>query len=264
MQRYFLTLSYKGTKFHGWQLQENAKTVQEELEHCLMLILRENIRLTGCGRTDTGVHARFYVAHFDLRKKLSESEMQNLIRKVNMFLPDTIVLHNIIPVSDEHHARFSATQRTYKYFIARSKNPFLHEHAYQCTVDLNLRLMQLACNVLRQYEDYSSFSKTGGYSKTNNCRIIEASWKQYHSENLLVFTITADRFLRNMVRAIVGTMLDIGREKISLADLRKIFESRNRSSAGTSVDARGLFLWDVKYDGIEFRIPPSINLPDDK
>ncbi len=263
MQRYFITLSFKGTKFHGWQLQENATTVQEELEHCLMLILKENIRLTGCGRTDTGVHARFFVAHFDLRKQLSEQEINTLIRKVNMFLADSIVLYSMIPVSEDHHARFSATRRTYKYFIARRKNPFLKEFTFQYSFELNLRLMQLACNVLRQYEDFTSFSKTGGNSKTNNCKVFEAGWKNYATEDLLVFTITADRFLRNMVRAIVGTMLDIGREKISLADLRKIFETRKRSAAGSSIDAKGLFLWDVSYEGFTFEKPPQIILPDD-
>ncbi len=261
MQRYFISLSYKGTQFHGWQLQENASTIQEEIENCLTLILRQQIRITGCGRTDTGVHARFYVAHFDLRKKLSDDDLKKLIRKMNLFLSDAIVVYQIIPVSDELHARFNAVNRTYKYFIARKKLPFLKDFVFEYTGELNLRLMQLSCNVIRQFEDFSSFSKTGGNSKTNICKVTTAEW-QYISENeILVFTITADRFLRNMVRALVGTILDVGKEKTSLADLRKIFETGKRSAAGSSIDAKGLFLWDVKYEGVKFENPPSFVIP---
>jgi tRNA pseudouridine38-40 synthase len=260
MQRYFISLSYRGTGFHGWQTQENAHTVQEEVENCLSLLLKETIRLTGCGRTDAGVHARLYIAHFDLRKKLQLDEIEKLIRKVNLFLPDSVVLHQIIPVNEDIHARFSAIQRTYKYFISRKKQPFLKDFAYQYTSDLNLRLMQLACTIVRQNKDFTSFSKTGGNSKTNICKVSHVSWEICDSRSLLVFTITADRFLRNMVRAIVGTMLDVGREKISLTDLRRIFESGKRSEAGASIEAKGLFLWDVVYDHPEFEQPPFMIL----
>jgi tRNA pseudouridine38-40 synthase len=255
MQRYFIALSYQGTHFHGWQLQENAYTVQEEIEYCLTLIMKENIRITGCGRTDTGVHARFYVAHFDIRKSYSQDELEKFIRKVNMFLPDSVVIHQIVNVHEENHARFSALERTYKYFISRKKNPFVKDYSYEYQSELNLRLMQLSCNVIRQYEDFTSFSKSGGNSKTNQCKIISASWTEYPKEGMLVFSITADRFLRNMVRAIVGTMLDIGKEKSTLEDLRKILTARKRSAAGASVDACGLFLWDVKYEHVIFSKP---------
>jgi tRNA pseudouridine38-40 synthase len=261
MYRYFAVLSYKGTTFHGWQLQDNAVTVQSEFEHCLGLLLKDEIKMTGCGRTDTGVHARAYVAHFDYRKKMNPDELQKLIRKMNLFLPDAIVLHNIEVVDNELHARFSATERTYKYFIARKKNPFLKDFAYEYSSELNLRLMQLACKVLRQYDDFTSFSKTGGNSKTNNCKVRFASWEYDETGSILVFTICADRFLRNMVRAIVGTMLDVGREKVGLDDLRKIIESRKRSLAGASIEAKGLFLWDVKYEGFEYHIPSMLFLP---
>jgi tRNA pseudouridine38-40 synthase len=258
MQRYFITLSFKGTDFHGWQHQENAKTVQHEIEQCLNIILREDIRLTGCGRTDTGVHAVFFVAHFDLRKELVEAELVRLLKKVNMFLPDSIVIHKIFPVIDDLHSRFSAVQRTYKYFIARRKIPFLKEFSYEFTAGLNIRLMMLACNILKQHKDFSSFSKTGGNCKTNICHVYSAEWTEYPDKDLLVFTITADRFLRNMVRAIVGTMLDIGREKISLSDFRRIFELQNRSAAGMSIDAKGLFLWDVEYQNLPLEKPSPV------
>lgn len=248
MQRYFITLSFKGTDFHGWQHQENAKTVQQELEQCLQILLREDIRLTGCGRTDTGVHANFFTAHVDLRKKIPGDDLQKLVKKVNLFLPDSIVVHGIVAVNNDLHARFSAESRTYKYFIARRKLPFLRDYTFEFSAELNLRLMQLACNILRQFEDFTSFSKTGGNSKTNICHVSSASWVIYPEHDLLVFTITSDRFLRNMVRAIVGTMIDIGREKLTLDDFRKIFDKQSRSAAGTSVDAKGLFLWDVKYE----------------
>ena len=263
MQRYFISLSYQGTHFHGWQLQDNAYTVQEEIEHCLALIVKEEIRLTGCGRTDTGVHARFYVAHFDIRKKLSDDELGVLIKKVNMFLPDSVVIHQIFPIDEEIHARFSALDRTYKYFISRKKNPFVKDYSLEYLPELNLRLMQLACNVIRQYEDFTSFSKSGGNTKTNQCKIISASWSDYPKEGMLVFTITADRFLRNMVRAIVGTMLDIGKEKSNLSDLRKILDARNRSAAGVSINAQGLFLWDVKYENVDF-VEPAVFIYSDE
>lgn len=262
MQRYFISISYQGTHFHGWQLQENAHTVQEEIEHCLTLIMKETIRTTGCGRTDTGVHARFYIAHFDVRKKYSQDEIIKLIRKVNMFLPETVVVHQMVPVSDEFNARFSAVERTYKYFISRKKNPFIKDFSFEYLADLNIRMMQLACNVIRQYDDFTSFSKSGGNSKTNQCKILSAAWTEHSREGLLVFTITADRFLRNMVRAIVGTMLDVGRGKISLDDVRKIIVSRKRSDAGASVEAKGLFLWDVQYHGVSFDRPEFLMFSD--
>lgn len=253
MQRYFITLSFNGTHYHGWQTQDNASSIQQEIEHCLSLVLKDAIKVTGCGRTDTGVHARFFVAHFDFRNVMQDHEIQNMIRKMNMFLPEAIVIHDVIKVDEAMHARFSAKKRTYKYFISRQKNPFLRDVSYSYANPLNLRLMQLACKAIRQYDDFSSFSKTGGNAKTNICQIYQASWTLQHDQNMLIFSITADRFLRNMVRAIVGTMLDVGREKIALHDFRKIIESRERSAAGASIVAKGLFLWDIEYDGIELK-----------
>ncbi len=262
MQRYFITLSYKGTHYHGWQIQENAVTVQEETEHCLSLILTEKIKLTGCGRTDTGVHARFFVAHFDIQKKLSKDEIQKILKKLNKLTSEALVFHQIFQVGENYHARFSAVERTYKYFILRKKMPFLKEFALLYSPELNMRQMQLACDLLCQCKDFTSFSKTGSNPTDNICNIKRSSWTYYPGGNILVFSITADRFLRNMVRAIVGTMLDIGLEKIPAADIKKIIESRNRSLAKNSIDAKGLFLWDVKYDNLTFDIPAFFIFPE--
>jgi len=257
MNRYFISLAYKGTNFHGWQSQDNAKSIQSEIECCLSLVLRENIKITGCGRTDAGVHAAFYVAHFDYRTLLDETQRFNLIRKMNLFIPNAIVLFEIIPVNNELNSRFHATKRTYKYFISKSKNPFISDYSVEYKNNLNLKLMELACKIIKKYSDFTSFSKTGGNSQTNLCKIYDAKWDYYEDAEILVFTISADRFLRNMVRAIVGTLMEVGREKINLEEFRKIIESKNRSNAGPSVDAKGLFLWDIEYDNIVLNKPKN-------
>jgi tRNA pseudouridine38-40 synthase len=241
--RYFIQLSYKGTRFHGWQIQANAATVQEILEKALGTVLHEKLPLVGCGRTDTGVHAEKFYAHFDTNQ-IVENPKQ-LIFKLNSFLPKDIAIQDLFRVSDEMHSRFSALSRTYQYRIATRPNPFLTEFSYYHYGKLNIEQMNRAAVILFEYQDFTSFSKLHSDTKTNICKIIEAGWNE--NENLLQFTITADRFLRNMVRAITGTMLEIGLEKIDLNQFRKIIESKNRSNAGFSVPACGLFLSNIEY-----------------
>jgi tRNA pseudouridine38-40 synthase len=242
--RYFIQLSYKGTLYFGWQIQPNAVSVQEVLQKTLSTVLRENVSVIGAGRTDTGVHASFYILHFDLTNKITEHE--RLIYQLNRFLPPDIAIQKIWEVDKDLHARFSAISRTYKYFISTKKNPFQSETAFLYTGFLDIDKMNDAAHVLFGYSDFTSFSKLHTDVKTNNCKIYEAAWKQENDH--LVFTIKADRFLRNMVRAIVGTLLEVGKGKITIDDFKNIIESKNRGSAGTSVPAQGLFLVDIEYN----------------
>ena len=244
--RYFLELSYAGTNYHGWQIQPNAVTVQETIEHALGLLLRNPIKITGAGRTDTGVHARQMFAHFDVEKAINSDD---LTYKLNSFLPADISIYKIHRVTDEAHARFDAIARSYQYFIHRHKDPFLTETSWYLAKDLDVDLMNQAAKILTQYKDFKSFSKTHTDVKTYLCDVRQAAWQT--TDNQLVFYITADRFLRNMVRAIVGTLVDIGLHKISLDELVQIIESRDRSNAGFSVPAKGLFLTEIVY-------PPQI------
>ena len=207
--------------------------------------MREEINVTGCGRTDTGVHAKNYYAHFNIEKELNKSELQKLTYKLNSFLSHDIVIHKIVAVSQETHARFDAVLRTYKYFISKRKNPFTQDTSYYLYGDIDIQLMNNAAKLLLNYSDFTSFSKTNTQVKTNICKISEARWIE--NEDQIIFTISADRFLRNMVRAIVGTLLDLGLHKITLNDFKKIVESKNRSNAGYSVPAKGLFLTEVTY-----------------
>ncbi len=241
--RYFLQLSYKGTNYHGWQIQPNADSVQEVMEKTLSTILREEISVVGAGRTDTGVHASFYMLHFDSEKENLQHE--NLVYRLNRFLPDDIAVQKLLPVKPEAHARYSAVSRTYKYFITIHKNPFETETSYLFTLPLDINKMNEATKVLFEYRDFTSFSKLHTDAKTNNCRIFQAEWKENNQQ--LVFTIKADRFLRNMVRAIVGTLIEVGQGKLSLEDFRKIIAKKDRGAAGTSAPANGLFLADVEY-----------------
>jgi tRNA pseudouridine38-40 synthase len=242
--RYFLQLSYKGTRYFGWQRQPNAISVQEVVEKTLSTILREDIAVVGAGRTDTGVHASFYVLHFDVLNEISEPE--KLLYHLNRFLPDDIAIQKIKKVNSDFHARFSAVSRTYKYFICTEKNPFQTETCYQFTVPLNLEKMDEAAKVLFEFNDFTSFAKLHTDVKTNNCKIFQAEWIK--TGEMLVFTIKADRFLRNMVRAIVGTLLEVGKGKITVDDFRNIIEMKNRGAAGTSVPPQGLFLVDIEYN----------------
>lgn len=243
MIRYFIELAYNGSKFHGWQIQPGAPTVQEELNRALTTLLREEINVVGAGRTDTGVHASFYVAHFDIERELSDPDQTAY--KLNRLTGKDIAISRIYAVSPEKHARFSAISRTYKYFIDKQKDPFTYEFAWKVFPLPDIRLMNKACEILFEYTDFTSFSKLHTDAKTNNCTILEAYWEDTGKQ--LVFTIKANRFLRNMVRAIVGTLMEIGQGKQTSENLRQIIESKNRCNAGTSVPGHALFLWNIEY-----------------
>ena len=241
--RYFIEFSYNGKNYFGYQIQPNQISVQEELEKALSTLLREPIKTTGAGRTDTGVHAKKIFAHFDYEKEIDDQ----LPYRLNSFLPQDISIKRIFKVRDDFHARFDATFRTYEYYISLHKNPFTSEFAWQIKKpNFNVDKMNEACKILFEYEDFGSFAKVGADNKTNLCKIYIAKWEQNGDE--LKFTISANRFLRNMVRAIVGTLVEVGSGKIQPEDLRKIIEDQNRSSAGTSAPAHGLYLVDVGYD----------------
>ena len=242
--RYFIEFSYNGSAYFGYQIQPKQISVQEELEKALSTILREPVKTTGAGRTDTGVHAKKMFAHFETNQLLSE----NLIYKLNSFLSENIAIKRIFKVDDDMHARFSATYRTYEYYISLEKDPFSKDSSWQYwrQKTLNINLMNEACKILFEYDDFTSFAKLHADNKTNICKIYKAEWEQLG--NQLRFTISADRFLRNMVRAIVGTMVEIGSGKIAPQDLRRIIEEKYRNSAGVSAPAQGLFLVDVGYD----------------
>jgi tRNA pseudouridine38-40 synthase len=243
MQRYFIQLSYDGTNYHGWQIQPNGITVQEVLEKVLSVVSREKIALTGAGRTDTGVHASFFVAHFDTEKLNLDSE--KLIYNINCLLPGDIAVQNIYKVKSDAHARFDALHRSYKYYISKRKDPFTRFYAEKESRMPDLEKMNEAAALLQNYQDFTSFSRLGTDVKTNNCKVYEAGW--IDEGNRLVFSIKADRFLRNMVRAIVGTLLEVGFGKISIDDFCHIIELKDRGAAGSSAAAKGLFLVDIGY-----------------
>ncbi len=248
LQRYFIQISYKGTNFHGWQSQENAITIQKILTEVMSLKLQEDIELMGAGRTDTGVHASYYIAHFDTTlQNLDKDEKKK--GAINNFLPVDIAVQKIIKVDNNAHARFDAISRTYKYYISLEKNPFISEESVLIKEKLNVENMNLASKALLEYTDFESFCKLHSDNKTSICKIVEAKW--YKKNNTLIFEITADRFLRNMVRAIVGTMLDVGREKITIEQFKNIIEKKDRSAAGTSAKAKGLFLTNIEYSFIQ-------------
>lgn len=243
--RYFITLSYDGTRYHGWQIQPNGISVQETLSKAVSTLMREEIEVTGAGRTDAGVHASMMVAHFDSAKDLSNEDLVQLKYRLNKLLPTDIAVQMVEHVSDDAHARFSATSRTYKYYIVTEKTPF-EPYAYRFPQPLNFELMNQAAQLLFSYTDFTSFSKLHTDAKTNNCKIMHAEWTQV-SETKWVFTIKADRFLRNMVRAIVGTLLDVGRGAMTLSQFADVIEKKNRCSAGTSVPGNALFLVNITY-----------------
>lgn len=249
MSRYFITFSYDGTAYHGWQIQPNARTVQETLQSALSVILRGTIEVVGAGRTDTGVHARKMVAHFDA--ELSTSlQLPDVVYKLNKLLPHDIVVSSIKSVHEDMHARFSAKKRTYHYFLHLQKDPFLRSYSWQLYGSLDFEKMNEAALVLKEYRDFTSFSKVNTDTKTNDCTVIEAFWEQV-APHQWRFTITANRFLRNMVRAVVGTLVEVGRGRLTLQQFRQVIEAKNRCSAGESVPAHGLFLVDVDYGILE-------------
>jgi len=241
--RYFIQLAYNGTHYHGWQYQPNASSVQETLNKAFSVVLNTEINLMGAGRTDTGVHAKEMYAHFDLDMPF---DIPNLVHKLNSYLPKDIVIYAVFPVSDEAHTRFDATKRTYEYHINTFKNPFSQEQSWYFHQPLDVKLMNEAAQLLLNHTDFQCFSKVNTDVNTFDCTVFEAYRKQ--EIDSLIFTISANRFLRNMVRAIVGTLVNIGLHKITLDDFEAIIESKNRDKAGFSVPAHGLYLTKIEYD----------------
>jgi len=246
LQRYFIELSYDGTNYHGWQVQPNAVTVQEVLDRALSTVLRRPIETVGCGRTDTGVHATEFFAHYEVESSMT---IDKVVHSLNGILPPDIAIKNIFPVDDEMHARFSATLRSYQYHIHFNKDPFKHGYSWLLRDEPDIDLMNQAAQIIMQYTDFSCFSKSNTQVKTNNCKISRAEWVR--TDDGMVFHISADRFLRNMVRAIVGTLLMVGRKEITPEGVREIINSKDRSNAGISVPACGLYLTEVKYPFVD-------------
>ncbi|MDR0394444.1 MAG: tRNA pseudouridine(38-40) synthase TruA [Tannerella sp.] len=244
MNRYFIYLTYQGTRYCGWQRQPNGLSVQQCLEEALSLVLRQELPVVGAGRTDAGVHARMMAAHFDHAGQIAD--LVRLTDQLNRILPEDIAVNKIVAVTENAHARFDAVSRTYKYYMTEKKNPFDRE--WVCRMPLHkmdFDGMNEACKALFDYSDFTSFSKLHTDVKTNDCRIEEAGWER--EGDLWVFTIRADRFLRNMVRAIVGTLWCVGRGKATVEDFRRIIEAKDRCKAGMSVPAKGLALTDITY-----------------
>lgn len=247
MPRYFIQLAYDGTNYNGWQIQDTTThTIQQVLEEKLSLILGEAIDLVGCGRTDTGVHAKDYFAHFDSRNANLHQTDTNYVYKLNKILPPDIAIKKIHSVSDSVNARFEAESRTYHYLLHTFKNPFLNRYSLLVTVPLNIEAMNEAAAHLLTVTDFTSFSKVNTQTKTNDCSVTAAQWFRI-SENEYLFEITANRFLRNMVRAIVGTLLEVGKGKITIEQFKTIVQNKNRSSAGMSMPAHALYLVNIKY-----------------
>ncbi len=273
MPRYFIHMAYDGTGYHGWQVQPNGKTVQGVMEEALSTLLREDIAVTGAGRTDTRVHASYFIAHFDTippeetsvqnetgtpravkgpkeRNRLPDPEDEGFLFKLNSFLPHDIVVYGIRRVSAEMHARFSATYRTYHYHISTVKPLFTRNYSHYLFGSLDLEEIGKCCNIILETTDFTSFSKLHTDVKTNNCNVMVATWKEV--ENGTLFEIKADRFLRNMVRALVGTLLDVGQGKLNSDDFRDILEAKDRSKASQSAPPQALFLVDIGYEALPF------------
>lgn len=248
-QRYFIYLSYNGKNYHGWQIQPNGISVQEVLVNALATVLRYEVEVIGAGRTDAGVHAKLMVAHVDLKNNLKDANA--FMFKLNSLLPHDIAIEKIVSVKPDAHARFDAVSRTYEYYVIGKKDPFLSDWATRIYGDIDFAAMNQAAKALLEYSDFTSFSKLHTDVKTNNCKITRAEWEQRGEH--WVFTIQADRFLRNMVRAIVGTLLQVGRGQIDEAGFRTIIESKDRCQAGTSAPAEGLYLIDVAYPAEIFK-----------
>lgn len=249
-QRYFIELSYNGTDFHGWQTQPNGITVQECLDKALSTYFRQNIVTLGCGRTDAGVHATQFFAHFDLLNFQEEIVVKG-VTGINSLLPYTVAVKRVFKVADNAHARFDATARAYNYHLHFDKNPFKLDRSWLYKGDLDVVKMNRAAEILLNFTDFSCFSKSKTQTFTNNCKITAAYFNKV--DDGLIFTIKADRFLRNMVRAIVGTMVLVGKGDIEINDVAKIIESKNRSKAGQSVPACGLYLVKIEYPYVNER-----------
>ena len=241
--RYFVWFSYDGTAYHGWQIQPNGNSVQAELQRALSTLLREEISVTGAGRTDAGVHARQMVAHFDFSEAI---DLEQLAYKLNRILPCDIAVVRVELVDDDMHARFSATSRTYHYYIHTKKDPFSRPYSTELHYELDFDKMNEAGRILMTYDDFGAFCKSHSDVKTTLCRVMKAEWVQT-SETSWYFEITANRFLRNMVRAVVGTLIDVGRGRLTLDDFRKVIEGKRRTTAGESMPANALFLENIRY-----------------
>ncbi|TFH27704.1 MAG: tRNA pseudouridine(38-40) synthase TruA [Bacteroidia bacterium] len=251
MTRYFIHMAYDGTAYCGWQIQPNEKTVQELVELALTTILRQEISVTGAGRTDTGVHASYFIAHFDVDDPSAlppvlDPEGEQFVFKLNRFLPPDIVIYKIYSVPSDVHARFSAIYRTYHYHISTLKPLFTRGYCHHVYGQLDLKAIQECCVLLPGISDFTSFAKLHTDVKTNNCHVMRADWTEV--DNGYLFEIKADRFLRNMVRSLTGTLLDVGQGKLTVQEFKDIVEAKDRSKAGQSVPARGLFLVDIGYD----------------
>ena len=241
--RYFIHLAYDGTRYHGWQIQPNGISVEGEIELRLSTLLRQPIDIVGAGRTDAGVHARHMVAHFDFE---DGCDTKQLCYRLNRMMPPDICIYKIEKVADDLHARFSATSRTYHYYISTKRNPFNRQYTWLCHYDLDFELMNQAAEILMEYNDFASFCKSHTDVKTTLCNIIEAKWIK-DDEGCYYFRIKANRFLRNMVRAVVGTLVEIGRHRLSLDDFRNVIEGKKRTMAGESMPANALFLEKIEY-----------------
>jgi tRNA pseudouridine38-40 synthase len=240
--RYFIELSYHGKNYHGWQIQPDVISVQQKVNNALSIMLQQEISVVGAGRTDTGVHASQMFAHFDVAQEI----VGNVVFKLNSILPEDIVVYKVFLVANDKHARFDALSRSYAYKICLGRNPFLLDFTWQIhSQKFNIDLMNEAAQLLLAYKDFESFSKVKTEVHTFNCDITKAVWIENGDE--LIFYISANRFLRNMVRAIVGTLIEVGSGKKTVKDFREIIESKNRSKAGLSVPAKGLFLTAIKY-----------------
>jgi tRNA pseudouridine38-40 synthase len=249
--RYFIFISYKGSSYHGWQVQPNSVTVQKILDNALSTILEETISTTGAGRTDTGVHALMFCAHFESSKE-NLADRKALVLRLNRFLPKDISVSRIVKVHSEAHARFSAISRTYRYYISKSKNPFHEDSSWFINANIDINIMNEACDLLLNHSDFTSFSRLHTDVKTNLCRIIFAKWEE--TDDQLIFTVNADRFLRNMVRAIVGTMVDVGTGRLSTEAFESIILAKDRCRAGKSAPAKGLFLTAIEYPAEVFTL----------
>ncbi|MEX2597991.1 MAG: tRNA pseudouridine(38-40) synthase TruA [Salibacteraceae bacterium] len=243
--RYFIELSYDGTAYHGWQVQPNAKTIQETLNNAISTIIRKEIYCVGCGRTDTGVHAQQFYAHFDVTQAIENTSQ--LTYKANRVLPKDIAIHRIFEVEKDTHSRFSAINRTYKYRITQFKDPFSINRKWEMRDKVDVNVMNQAAKLLLGEQDFTSFSKSNTQTETNICNVMHAEWQTNDRE--LIFNVKANRFLRNMVRALVGTLVDVGKGSISIAEFESIIKTKNRSEAGLSVPAHGLYLTEIEYPG---------------
>lgn len=244
MHRYFIYLSFDGTAYHGWQIQPNGLSIQQVLQERFSVLLRREVEIVGAGRTDAGVHARMMVAHFDVEESLDTVQ---LVYKINRMLPRDIAVQNIREVSPDLHARFSAIARTYYYYIHTERNPFLRQYSLEMPYKLDFEAMNRAAAMLTDVKDFGAFCKSGADVKTTLCNLTVARWVKMEEGGRWYFEITANRFLRNMVRAVVGTLVEVGRGRMTEAAFAEVVASGSRKNAGESMPGNALFLWNITY-----------------